>query len=178
MQLINSNSKQTWKRSTNRSTHIVVYKTLHTMVQNIDKEDIWNSWNKYYPKLIDGFLEFLWLLSIKSPFWAYLKHHDCHCLLGHLKSKHQRTLQPISPAVRNKYLLIEFKMWSLTRLTWLIHTSVLPSIWNPGKIFAPIGQLGQAHMVKKIFLIFLHAGRWSFLLLNFWFSSKLVSKMN
>ena len=66
----------------------------------------------------------------------------------------------------------------LTRLTWLIHTSVLPSIWNPGKIFAPIGQLGQAHMVKKIFLIFLHAGRWSFLLLNFWFSSKLVSKMN
>ena len=25
---------------------------------------------------------------------------------------------------------------NLTRLTWLIHTSVLPSNWNPGKIFA------------------------------------------
>ena len=74
--------------------------------------------------------------------------------------------------IKSTYILV------LTRLTWLIHTSVLPSIWNPGKIFAPIGQLGQAHMVKKIFLIFLHAGRWSFLLLNFWFSSKLVSKMN
>ena len=46
----------------------------------------------------------------------------------------------------------------LTRLTWLIHTSVLPSIWNPDKIFAPTGLLGQVHMVKKIFLKFLHAG--------------------
>ena len=46
----------------------------------------------------------------------------------------------------------------LTRLTWLIHTSVLPSIWNPGKIFAPTGLLGQVHMVKQIFLKFLHAG--------------------
>ena len=35
----------------------------------------------------------------------------------------------------------------LTRLTRLIHTSVLPSNWNLGKI-----QLGQVHMVKKYFL--------------------------
>ena len=31
---------------------------------------------------------------------------------------------------------------------------------------------------KKIFPIFLHAGSWSFLLMNLWFFSKLVSKMN
>merc|ERR1712051_1103142 len=47
---------------------------------------------------------------------------------------------------------------NLTRLTWLIHTSVLPSNWNPDKIFAPTGLLGQVHLVKKIFLKFLHAG--------------------
>ena len=46
----------------------------------------------------------------------------------------------------------------LTRLAWLIHTSVLPSNWNPDKIFAPTGLLGQVHTVKKIFLKFLHAG--------------------
>ena len=68
--------------------------------------------------------------------------------------------------------------WPLTHLTWLIHTSVLPSNWNPGKIFVLTVWLGQVHTVKKIFLIFLHAGRWLFLLLNLWFSSKLVSKMN
>ena len=45
-------------------------------------------------------------------------------------------------------------------------------------MFAPTGQLGQVHTVKKIFLIFLYAGSWSFLLMNLWFSSKLVSKMN
>ena len=45
-------------------------------------------------------------------------------------------------------------------------------------MLAPTGQLGQVHMVKKIFPIFLHAGSWSFLLMNLWFSSKLVSKMN
>ena len=67
------------------------------------------------------------------------------------------------------------KFWGYT---WLIHTSVLPSNWNLGKIFALTGQLGQEHMVKKIFPIFLHAGRWLFLLLNLLFSSKLVSKMN
>ena len=39
----------------------------------------------------------------------------------------------------------------LTRLTLLIHTSVLPSNWNLSKFFAPIGQLGQAHMVKECF---------------------------
>ena len=37
----------------------------------------------------------------------------------------------------------------LTRLTWLIHTSVLPSNWNPDKIFAPTGLLGEVHTVKK-----------------------------
>ena len=50
------------------------------------------------------------------------------------------------------------KIFDLTRLTWLIHTSVLPSNWNPVKIFAPTGLLGQVHMVKRIFLKFLHAG--------------------
>ena len=48
---------------------------------------------------------------------------------------------------------------SLTRLTYLTD-SVLPSNWNLSKIFAPVGQISQVHM------IFLHAGRWSFLLLN------------
>ena len=51
-----------------------------------------------------------------------------------------------------------FPVLPLTRLIWLIHTSVLPSNWNPDKIFAPTGLLGQVHMVKKIFLKFLHAG--------------------
>ena len=37
----------------------------------------------------------------------------------------------------------------LTRLTWLIDTSVLRSNWYLGKLFAPTGQLGQAHTVKK-----------------------------
>ena len=48
-------------------------------------------------------------------------------------------------------------MQPLTRLTWLIHTSVLPSNWNLGH-FALKSQLGQVHMVREIFLIFLHAG--------------------
>ena len=70
--------------------------------------------------------------------------------------------------------------WSktLTRLTWLVHTSFLPSSWNLDKNFALTGELGQAHMAKKIFPIFFHAGKWLFLLLNLWFSSKVVSKMN
>ena len=34
-------------------------------------------------------------------------------------------------------------------LTWLIHTSVLPSNWNLSKIFAVTGLLEQVHMVKK-----------------------------
>ena len=54
----------------------------------------------------------------------------------------------------------------LTRLTRLIHTSFLPSNWNLDKNFALTGELGQVHMAKKIFPIFLHAGSWSFLLLN------------
>ena len=49
-------------------------------------------------------------------------------------------------------------LFTLTCLTWLIHTSVLPSNWNPDKMFAPTGLLGQVHTVKKIFLKFLHAG--------------------
>ena len=57
----------------------------------------------------------------------------------------------------------EWNQKDLTRLTWLIHTSVLPSIWNPDKIFAPTGLLGQVHIVKKIFLKFLHAGAIFFL---------------
>ena len=54
-------------------------------------------------------------------------------------------------------------------LARLIHTSVLPSNWNLDKIFALTGPLGQVHMAKKLFSIFLHAGRWLF-------SSKIVSK--
>jgi len=47
----------------------------------------------------------------------------------------------------------------LTCLTWLIHTSVLPSNWNPDKIFAPTGLLHRSSTYgKKIFLKFLHAG--------------------
>ena len=34
------------------------------------------------------------------------------------------------------HILALFVYCFLTRLTWLIHTSVLPSNWNPGKIFA------------------------------------------
>ena len=66
----------------------------------------------------------------------------------------------------------------LTRITWLIHTSVLPSNWNLGKFFVLTGELGQVHMAKKLFPIFLHAGKGLFLILNLWFSSKLVSKVN
>jgi len=62
---------------------------------------------------------------------------------------------------------------TLTRLTLLIHTSVLPSNWN-----LRLGPLGQVHMVKWMFEIFLHARRWSFSLVKLWFSSKLVRKMN
>ena len=40
---------------------------------------------------------------------------------------------------------------ALTRLTWLIHTSVLPSIWNLGKNFALIVYLGQVQWLKKYF---------------------------
>ena len=36
---------------------------------------------------------------------------------------------------------------SLTRLTWMIHTSFLPSNWNLGKIFALTGPLGLVHIV-------------------------------
>ena len=42
----------------------------------------------------------------------------------------------------------------LTCLTWLVHTSFLPSSWNLDKFFALTGELGQAHMAKKIFPIF------------------------
>ena len=45
----------------------------------------------------------------------------------------------------------------LTRLTWLIHTSVLPLDWNLGNIFAVTGPLGQVHMAKNLFLKLLHA---------------------
>ena len=37
----------------------------------------------------------------------------------------------------------------LTRLTQLIHTSLLPSNWNLDKFFALLGELGQVHMAKK-----------------------------
>ena len=47
----------------------------------------------------------------------------------------------------------------LTRLTWLIHTPVLPSNWLLDKIFVLAGELGQVHMANKKFPIFLHAGR-------------------
>ena len=56
-----------------------------------------------------------------------------------------------------------FGLWALKRLTSLIHTSFLPSNWNLDKIFALTGELGQVYLAKKIFPIFLHAGRWLFL---------------
>ena len=46
----------------------------------------------------------------------------------------------------------------LTRLTWLTHTSLLPSNWDLDKIFALAVELGQVHMANKNFPIFLHAG--------------------
>ena len=39
----------------------------------------------------------------------------------------------------------------LTRITWLIHTSFLPSSWNPNNFFALAGYLAQVHMSKKKF---------------------------
>ena len=40
---------------------------------------------------------------------------------------------------------------TLTRLTWLIHTSFLLSNWNLDKLFALTSDLGQLHMTKKNF---------------------------
>ena len=65
----------------------------------------------------------------------------------------------------------------LTRLSWLIPTSFLPSNWNLDKIFALTGKSGHVHMANKIFPIYLHAGKWLFLLLNLWFSVKLLLSM-
>ena len=45
---------------------------------------------------------------------------------------------------KGAYIIYDF----LTRLTWLIHTSVLPSIWNPDKILAPTGLLGKVIHTK------------------------------
>ena len=64
------------------------------------------------------------------------------CLLGVIDfPKNQQKIWQISA--------LESKKWSnqkikapLTRLTWLIHTSVLHSIWNPDKVFALIGLVG------------------------------------
>ena len=39
----------------------------------------------------------------------------------------------------------------LTRLTRLVHTSFLPSIWNLDKKISLTGELGQVHMAKKYF---------------------------
>ena len=47
----------------------------------------------------------------------------------------------------------------LTRLRRLNRTSLLPSSCKLDKNFALTGHLAQVHMSKKIFLIFLHAGR-------------------
>ena len=47
----------------------------------------------------------------------------------------------------------------LTRLTWLTHTSLLPSNWELDEIFALAVELGQVHMANKNFPIFLHAGK-------------------
>ena len=37
----------------------------------------------------------------------------------------------------------------LTRLTQLIHTSLLPSNWNLDKFFALLGELGQVHTLES-----------------------------
>ena len=44
--------------------------------------------------------------------------------------------------------------------------------------FCSDGWIRSSTYDKKIFPIFLHAGSWLFLLLNLWFSLKLVSKIN
>jgi hypothetical protein len=59
-----------------------------------------------------------------------------------------------------------YKCIGLTGLTRLIQNLFLPANWSLGKIFVLTGELGQANMVKKIFLIFLPARSWLFLLLN------------
>jgi hypothetical protein len=51
------------------------------------------------------------------------------------------------------------KLEYLTRLTWLIHMSFLPSNWVLDNFFALAGELGQVHMANQKFPIFLHAGR-------------------
>ena len=48
---------------------------------------------------------------------------------------------------------------SLTCLTRLNRTSLLPSSCNLDKKFALTGHLAQVHLSKFFFLIFLHAGR-------------------
>ena len=58
----------------------------------------------------------------------------------------------------SKYCFLIRNAGQLTRLTWLIHTSLLPSSCQLDKNFTLIGDLAQVHMSRKIFLIFLHAG--------------------
>ena len=116
--------------------------------------------------------------NVLTSSWKTNFHHPLtHSYPRLLKRKHFLVIQYFKNMWKFKQKGKKI-MSTLTRLTWLIHISVLPSNWNLDKIFALTGQLGQVHMAKKIFLIFLHAGRWLFLLLNLWFSSKLVSKMN
>ena len=45
----------------------------------------------------------------------------------------------------------------LTRLTWLTHTSLLPSNWDLDELFALAVELGQVYMANKKFPIFLNA---------------------
>ena len=44
----------------------------------------------------------------------------------------------------------------------VVHTCLTYPKLNMGGFSALTGQLGQVHMAKKIFSIFLHAGRWFF----------------
>ena len=76
-------------------------------------------------------------------------------------------------------IIFTFKLESwqnyLTHLIWLVHTSFLPSSWNLDKNFALTGELGQVHMAKKYFQFFsMREDGYSILLLNLWFSWKLL----
>ena len=105
--------------------------------------------------------------------FLWYRHHVWSMIVGAFSSR----VYPISPqsvsfdqlcivrvqTISQPVMELSFQN-ALTPLTWLIQTSFLPSNWNLDKIFALTGELGQVHMAKKIFPIFLHEGRWLFLL--------------
>ena len=94
-----------------------------------------------------------------SFYWSHQTKHIFCCrrwLLPQHKSSHFK---------ESPFMIIVCSIY-LTPLTWLIQTLFLLSNWNLDKNFALTGELGQVHVSKKIFLIFILAGRWLFSLLN------------